>query len=66
MVKGGLARDPPKYGNDAVEKVLGQLGEITKQNWIDVYRHVQCQENKYVQRAREDAEVKLMRREDKL
>ncbi|KAG6974017.1 hypothetical protein JG687_00000568 [Phytophthora cactorum] len=39
MVKGRIARDPPKNGNDAVEKVLDQLGEITRQNWIDVYRH---------------------------
>ncbi|KAG6956734.1 hypothetical protein JG687_00010423 [Phytophthora cactorum] len=47
MVKGRIARDPPKNGNDAVEKVLDQLGEITRHNWIDVYRHVQGHD-KYV------------------
>ncbi|POM80338.1 Hypothetical protein PHPALM_1836 [Phytophthora palmivora] len=66
IVKGRIAEDPPENGGDALAKVNAGLRAITRQEWIDVYRHSQGFENMYQEHKREADEMLLMSKEDRI
>ncbi|KAF4028774.1 putative DDE superfamily endonuclease domain-containing protein [Phytophthora infestans] len=47
IVKGRIARAPPKNANDAVKKVREGLGDCEGE-WLKIYRHVQKKEDVYL------------------
>ncbi|KAE9035503.1 hypothetical protein PR003_g7599 [Phytophthora rubi] len=66
LVKGGIARDPSKNGNDAVQKVHDGLDAITRKQLIRTYRHVPSFEDEYAALAKEADDRQLMAAEDTL
>ncbi|OWZ10110.1 hypothetical protein PHMEG_00017090 [Phytophthora megakarya] len=37
-----ITNDPPLNGKDAVNKVIAGLETITRDEWVNMYRHAQC------------------------